>query len=108
MRVCVLPFIAALAIPAFAAPVHNRTPDSSSSYAHTAVFQSTTHSMLAVTPSTAADLDRLAGVLAPRTIAFWTVIDLEMLTLSERIEASPLLREGLASADDLTVVLTLN
>ncbi len=109
MRVCVLPFIAALAIPAFAAPVLPSTPDSGVIAAQVPVFTSTNHSMLSVTPSTAADLDRLTdGEQAARPLSYWTTIDLEMLVLRDRIEASPLLREGLASASDITTVLALN
>jgi hypothetical protein len=108
MRVCVLPFIAALAIPAFAAPVHTRVPDSSDSYAQIPVFNTISQYASSLTASTAAGLDRLTGHDAPRTIAYWTVIDLEMFAISDRIEASPLLRDGLASADDLTNVLALN
>ncbi len=109
MRVCVLPFIAALAIPAFAAPVHTQTPDSGVTPAQAPVFHSTTQSMLSVTPSTASDLDRLAGAETAHTIAYWTTIDLEMLMLRDRIDASPLLRDGFASAaSDLTTVLALN
>jgi hypothetical protein len=73
------------------------------------VFNTISQSASSVTPSTAADLNRVAGADAPRSFAFWTVIDLEMLMVRDRIEASPLLRDGMASAAiDFSTVLALN
>jgi len=94
MRDCVLPFVAALAPLAVAAPT--QVPASVSDQS-SPVFTAAHAISNAVTQDAAADLlDR--AVDAPRSLAFWTTLDLAMLAVRDRVEASPLLREGLRDA----------
>jgi len=60
----------------------------------------------AITPPTAAGLDA-ARPEASRSLAFWSAIDLDMLALRDRVESSPLLRDGLLESADLGSPLAL-
>jgi hypothetical protein len=108
MRDCVLSFVAAITPLAVAAPVVSplasplrAAPSPPAVSFETPEFIPTRADALPPFTSDAAphrsvvlsdDLD------ASRTVAFWTTIDLAMLALRDRVESSPLLRDGLADA----------
>lgn len=109
MRDCVLSFVAAIgpAATVVGAPViaplpsqfFTRTPSPTDMPSEAPTFRP--DRAAASLPPVTADAANEASVVfaddfgASRTIAYWSALDLDMLALRDRVESSPLLRDGL-------------
>lgn len=116
MRDCVLSFVAAMTPLAAAAPLASpfttpfrAAPSQPAVSNELPKFQSPRLSGLSPVTGDAAPMGSLVladDLDSSRTVAFWSALDLGMGALRDRVESSPLLRDGLMLGHDAGLVPT--